>query len=130
MNPETKQVLMSWTKQFGITMTVYIAAVAAATAALRSQSAGTTRVVLVLAPILPGLFLIWLTVRSYRRCDEFIRLRILQSASLIIVVLAALSLIYCFLELLGLPRLSAQWVSNIISGLFVVQMVRLIATGK
>jgi multisubunit Na+/H+ antiporter MnhB subunit len=130
MNSETKQVLIAWTKQFGIAMAVYIAAVVAATVALRSQPAGAMRTALVLAPIVPGLSLIWFTVRSYKRCDEYIQLRMLRSASLIIVVLAALSLTYCFLELLGLPRLSAQWVSNIISGMFVVQMVRLLATGK
>jgi hypothetical protein len=39
-------------------------------------------------------------------------------------------LVYSFLELLGLPRLSAAWISNIVWLVFVVQMLRLISTGK
>jgi hypothetical protein len=39
-------------------------------------------------------------------------------------------LVYFFLELLGLPRLSAAWFSNIVWLVFVAQMLRLIATGK
>lgn len=130
MHPETKQVLIGWSKQFGVVFAIYLAALAVATAALRGNISGTLGTLLVLAPIFPGLLLIAFTVRSYRRCDEFIQRRILQSASLITVILAALSLVYCFLEPLGAPRLSAAWLSGIIWGLVVVQMVRLIATGK
>ena len=130
MNPETKRVLTAWSKQFGVVLVFYLAALAAATLALRRNISGTLGTLLVLAPIVPGLVLVGFTVRSYRRCDEFIQRRILQSASLITVILAALSLVYGFLEPLGAPRLSAAWLSGVIWGLFVLQMVRLIATGR
>jgi len=74
--------------------------------------------------------MIGLTLRSYRLCDEYIRQRTLQAAAIAVVVIAVFSLVYSFLELLGLPRLSAAWFSNIIWVAFVAQMLRLIATGK
>jgi hypothetical protein len=74
--------------------------------------------------------LIGLTVRAYRRCDEFIRLRILQAAALAAIVVAVFSLVYFFLELLGLPHLSTAWISNVVWAVFVVTMLRLIAMVK
>jgi hypothetical protein len=130
MQAETRQALVGWMRQFGLAMAVYIATLATATWALTSVGAGPGRTALILAPILPGLALIGLTVRAYRRCDEFIRLRILQAAALAAIAVAVFALIYFFLELLGLPRLSAAWISNIVWAVFVAQMVRLIATGK
>jgi len=47
--------------------------------------------------------LIGLTIRAYGRCDEFIRLRMLQAAAVAAIVVAAFALIYFFLELVGLP---------------------------
>jgi len=130
MQSETRQALSSWIRQFGLAMAVYIAMLVVATWALASVSTRPIRTALVLAPILPGLALIGLTMRAYRRCDEFIQRRMLQAAALAALVVAAFALIYFFLELLGLPHLSAAWISNILWAIFVAQMVRLMATGK
>jgi hypothetical protein len=130
MQAETRQVLIGWMRQFGLATAVYVAALASATWALTSTPAGPLRTAVILGPIVPGLALIGLTVRAYGRCDEFIRLRILQAAALAAIVVAVFSLVYFFLELLGLPHLSAAWISNAVWAVFVVQMVRLIATGK
>jgi hypothetical protein len=130
MQPETRQVLVGWMRQFGLATAVYVAALATATWALTSVHASPLRTAVILAPILPGLALIWLTVRAYGRCDEFIRLRILQAAALAAIVVAVFSLIYFFFELLGLPHLSTAWISNVVWVVFVVQMLRLIAIGK
>jgi hypothetical protein len=130
MQTEIRQVLVGWMRQFGSVTAVYVAALATATWALTSVRAGPLRTAVILAPILPGLALIWLTVRAYGRCDEFIRLRILQAAALAAIVVAVFSLVYFFFELLGLPHLSAAWISNVIWAVFVVQMLRLIVMGK
>jgi hypothetical protein len=130
MQAETRQALVGWVRHFGLTMAVYIATIAASRWVATSESASPLRTALILTPILPGLALLGLTVRSYRLCDEFIRLRILQAASLAAMVVAAFSLIYFFLELLGLPRLSTAWFSNIVWAVFVAGMLRLIATGR
>jgi hypothetical protein len=130
MQTETRHVLVGWMRQFGLATVIYVAALVTATWALSSVRAGPLRTAVILAPILPGLALIGLTVRAYRRCDEFIRLRILQAASLAAIVVAALSLVYFFFELLGLPHLSTAWISNIVWVVFVAQMLRLIVTAK
>tara|TARA_R110000868_G_scaffold49259_2_gene158873 strand:- start:1531 stop:1923 length:393 start_codon:yes stop_codon:yes gene_type:complete len=130
MELESRQMLVGWLRYFGLTLALYLAALALSIWAIDARIAGAERTLLILAPILPGMALIWLTIRSYRRCDEFIRLRILQSASVAAVVTAVAALIYFFLELLGLPRLSAAWTSNLLWMVFVVQMVKLLATGK
>jgi hypothetical protein len=130
MQAETRQVLIGWMRQFGLTMAIYLVALATAAWASTSEAAGPLRTTLILAPILPGLVLIGLTVHSYHLCDEFIRFRTLQAAAVAAIVAAAFSLVYFFLELLGLPRLSAAWFSNIVWAVFVAQMLRLIAIGK
>jgi hypothetical protein len=130
MQGETRQVLIGWKREFGLAMAIYIAALATAIWTLHSLDPGPLRTVLVMAPILPGLALIGLTVRAYAKCDEYIRQRTLQAAALAAVVVAVLALIYYFLELLGWPPLSMAWVSNVLWAVFVAQMVRLIATGK
>jgi hypothetical protein len=130
MQADTRQVLVGWIRQFGLAMFVYLAALTFAARALNALGAGPLRTAVILAPILPGLSLIWLTVRAYGRCDEFIRLRILVAAAISAIVVAALALFYFFFELLGLPHLSTAWISNIIWAVFLMQMVRLIAVGK
>jgi hypothetical protein len=129
MNPETRLALTGWMRHFGLFMLVYLILLAVAYRESTSQE-GLTRTVLVLAPILPGLALIWQTIRSYRRCDEFIGLRVLEAAALAAAIVAAFTLVYFFLELLGMPRLSTAWICDLIWAVFVVQMLRLIADGK
>ena len=130
MLSETRQVLIGWIRMFGLAFLVYLVALVTAIWALTSVPERPLRTALILAPILPGLALIGLTLRSYRLCDEYIRLRTLQAAAIAVLVVAVFSLAYSFLELLGLPRLSAAWFSNIVWLVFVAQMLRLIATGK
>jgi hypothetical protein len=130
MQSETRRVLVGWMRQFGAAMVVYLAALATAIWVLTSLPAGPLRTSVVLAPILPGLALIGLTIRAYGRCDEFIRLRTLEAAAVSAIVIAASSLVYFFFELLGFPHLSAAWTSNVVWVVFAAQMVRLVATGK
>jgi hypothetical protein len=130
MQPETRRVLVGWMRQFGAAMAVYLAALATAIWALTSVPAGPLRTSVILAPILPGLALIGLTIRAYGRCDEFIRMRTLEAAAVSAIVIAVSSLVYFFFELLGFPHLSAAWTSNVVWAVFVAQMVRLVATGK
>lgn len=122
--------LNHWMRQFGAAMTLYVVALSFAVWASTSRVEEPLRAVFSLAPVLPGLVLIWTTVRSYRHADEFIRLRILQAASVAALIAIAFSLIYSFLELLGTPHLSAAWTSNILWTVFVAQMLKVVVTGK
>jgi hypothetical protein len=111
-------------------MALYVTALVMAFWASTAKLVHPERIALVLAPVVPGLCLIGLTVNSYSRADEFIRLRILQAGAVSAVAVAAFALVYAFLELLGFPRLSAAWIYDLIWVVFAVQMLKLVATGK
>jgi hypothetical protein len=53
----------------------------------------------------------------------------LRAAAVAAIGVAGLSLVYFFFELLGFPRLSAAWISNLALAIFVAQMLRLLASG-
>lgn len=86
-------------------------------------SHGIVRAVLVLAPIMPGLLIFAVSYWLYKTCDEYIRLRTLQAATVTAVIVAVLSMIYFFLELLGFPRLSAMWIHIVGWSLFDAQIL-------
>lgn len=129
MLEDTRRVLTGWARQFSLLLIVYVGLTALAARELGTKP-GPLRTALILAPILPGLALIGQTVRAYGRCDEYIRLRILQGAAMAAVAVAGFALVYYFLELLGYPWVSMAWISNILWAVFVLNMVRLLAAGK
>ncbi|HEY6450977.1 MAG TPA: hypothetical protein VIX87_00080 [Steroidobacteraceae bacterium] len=127
----SRDALLAWMRQFGLLMLLYIGTTAlCAWASANLEAPNALRTVLILTPILPGLGLIGFTVRAYRLCDEGIRRRMLQAAAMAAVVVAVFAMVYFFLELLGMPRLSMAWISNIIWAVFVAQMIVLIRTGR
>lgn len=130
MHVQAKQNLNAWLRTYGVAAVLYLAALGIAIWSSTSEPAGVTKTVLVLLPIVPGLSLIWLSIRSYLQSDEYIRRRIEQSAALIALAAAILALAYSFLELAGLPRPSAAWLWNFMCVIFVVQTVRLMAEGR
>jgi hypothetical protein len=71
---------------------------------------GVLRTTLLLTPIIPVLLAIWAIARQFKRMDEFIRLRTLESLAIAAAVTAGLSVTYGFLEGAGYPRLSMFWV--------------------
>lgn len=104
----------------------YWAAFAISLWALSHLGPGDLRNVLVLTPVLPGLLMIAWTSWVYRACDEFIQVRILSAATITAAVIAVGTLIYSYLELTGLPRISMAWTSNIGWAVFSILMLRLL----
>ncbi len=84
---------------------------------------GGIRTILIVTPILPGLLIFAVTYWLYQNCDEYIRLRTLQAATVTAVIIAVLSMIYFFLELLGFPRLSMMWIHIVGWSAFDAQML-------
>lgn len=122
--------IKGWSVEFGLGVAVYLVAYVAALRAAMSLPPGTVRTMLILSPIAPGLFLIWNSVRWYRRCDEYVRLRILQATAVVAVFTAVWTLIYPYLELLGLPHLNVGLVHAFGWPIFMIAMVRLLVTGR
>ena len=122
---ERKILLIAWMRLFGWLFLVYLVAYVAAMWALMTQPPGTARTLLVLAPVLPGLGLVWNTVRAYQRSDEFVRHEILFAAALAAVVTAVWTLIYAYLEPLGFPHLNVGFVHTFGWPVFIWRMIRL-----
>lgn len=130
MKTETERMLTGWLRHFDGAMTAYLAALGVTAWALATRQAGVTRSALVLAPVLPGLYIMWITRRIYLRCDEYVRLSVLQAAAWAAAVTAVWTLVYAFLEIAGLPRISICWVLYVGWAVFVGLMLRFIATDR
>jgi hypothetical protein len=86
------------------------------------------RTLLVLFPVLPGLGLLWNTVRAYQMSDEFVQREILLAAALAALVTAVWTLVYAYLEPLGFPHLNVGFVHTFGWPVFLWRMIRLMRT--
>jgi hypothetical protein len=91
-------------------MAIYILVLFGALSIAKPMPEGALRTALLLTPMIPIALAIWAIARQFRRMDEFIRLRTLESLAIAAAVTAGLSLTYGFLEGAGFPRLSMFWV--------------------
>ena len=96
--------------ELGASMVAYIIVLYGSLTLAKPMSEGILRTALLVAPMLPIVLSIWAIARQFRRMDEFVRLRTLESLAIAAAVTAGLSLTYGFLESAGFPRLSMFWV--------------------
>jgi len=122
---ELRLLLRYWMRQFCWWLFAYLLAYGTAMWSLMNLPAGPVRTLLVLSPIVPGLALIFATVVAYRRGDEFVRREVLVATSLAALVTAMWTLVYAYLEALGLPHLNVGFVHILGWPVFLWRMVRL-----
>ena len=91
-------------------MLLYMAVLFGSIYIAKPMETGWARTLLLVTPIVPLMLAIWAIARHFRRMDEFLRLRSLESLSIAAAVTAALSLTYGFLESAGFPKVSMFWV--------------------
>ncbi len=91
-------------------MLLYIAVLFGSISLAKEKEAGTARTVLLLTPMIPLMLAVWAIARHFRRMDEFVRLRSLESLAIAAAVTAGLSLTYGFLESAGFPKITMFWV--------------------
>ena len=96
--------------ELGVSMAIYVAVLFGALSVGKTMPVGALRTALLVSPIIPICFAIRAIARQFRRMDEFVRLRTLESLAIAAAVTAGLSLTYGFLEGAGFPRLSMFWV--------------------
>ena len=96
-----------------ITMALYVGALTLAIRVGRGMEEGLAKTVVTLLPALPVFLTVWVIARQFRRADEFIRMRSLESIAVAAAVTAGLTFTYGFLENIGYPRLSMFWVWGI-----------------
>ena len=91
-------------------MAAYLLVLTGSIALAKPMETGAVRTLLLLTPIIPLALSIWAIARHFKRMDEFIRLRSLESLAIAAAVTAGLSLTYGFLESAGFPKVSMFWV--------------------
>jgi hypothetical protein len=96
--------------ELGVSMVMYLIVLFGALSIGKKMEPGALRTGLLMLPMIPVLLSIWAIARQFKRMDEFIRLRTLESLAIAAAVTAGLSLTYGFLEGAGYPRLSMFWV--------------------
>src|SRR5262245_4858411 len=96
--------------ELGISLAIYIVTLHATIHFARPMEPSTLRTALLLIPVIPTMLGVWAIVRHFRRMDEFVRLRSLESIAFAAAVTAALAVTYGFLENVGFPKLSMFWV--------------------
>lgn len=72
----------------------------------RPLHAGLERTLIEVSPMIPVLVVIAVIARHFRRLDEYIRLKMLESMAIAFAVTAGWTFTYGFLENSGFPRLS------------------------
>jgi hypothetical protein len=93
-----------------IAMLLYGAVLVGSIYIARPMQPSLARTLLLMTPAIPMLLAVWAIARQFRRMDEFVRLRSLESLAIAAAVTAALGITYGFLEGAGYPRLSMFWV--------------------
>jgi hypothetical protein len=93
-----------------IALALYVGALLLAMRMGKTMDEGLARTLVALLPAVPVFVMVWVIARQFRRSDEFVRLRSLESIAVAAAVTAGLSLTYGFLEGIGYPRLSMFWV--------------------
>ncbi len=90
-------------------MGVYMVVLFASIYLAKPMEPGLARTLLLITPAVPLMLAIWAIARHFRRMDEFLRLRSLESLAIAAAVTAGLSLTYGFLESAGFPKISMFW---------------------
>ena len=99
--------------ELGLSMALYAVVLAVSLRVTEKMEDGLARTLIALAPAIPIVITVWVIARQFRRMDEFVRLRSLESIAIAAGVTAGLTFTYGFLENAGYPRLSMFWVWGI-----------------
>jgi hypothetical protein len=106
--------------ELGAAMALYIGVLYGSLTIGRSMPEGLGRTLLMLSPAIPLMLSVWAIARHFRRMDEFVRLRSLESLAIAAAVTAGLTFTYGFLEEAGFPKLSMFWVWGVMGGTWAV----------
>lgn len=109
MNPTTLA-CRRYMRQMAVTMVAYLVILFASVWTIKHVvPGGPFHYLIALLPLVPVAFLVPIFIGYYRNVDEFERRMQMESLAIAAGVTAMLSVTYGFLELAGLPHLSAWW---------------------
>jgi uncharacterized membrane protein len=111
--------------ELGGALVLYMAVLTGSIYLAKSMQPGPTRSLLLITPVAPVMLFFWVIARQFRRMDEFVRLRSLESMAISSGVVGAFSLTYGFFETAGFPKISMFWVWGVLgASAFVVSCLR------
>jgi hypothetical protein len=96
-------------RQMAVMTTAYVVVLFVSVTVLKHMHPGPLRYVVALLPLIPVASLVPIFIGYYRTTDEFERRMQAESLAIAGGVTAMLSVTYGFLEIAGLPHLSAWW---------------------
>jgi len=96
--------------EIGVSTLLYGGLLIASLYLAKPMEAGWERTLLLLTPAIPVFLMVWAIARHFRRMDEYMRMRSLESLAVATAVTAGLGVTYGFLESAGFPKLSMFWV--------------------
>ncbi len=105
-----REVRKRYRRELGGSMVLYGVVLAGALHVAKTMPPGAARTLLLLLPLIPVVLAVGVVARQFRRMDEFVRLRSLESIAIGAAVTAGWTMTYGFLENVGFPRLSMFWV--------------------
>jgi hypothetical protein len=105
-----RDIKRKYSRELGGALAIYVAVLFGSLTLAKGVDSGTARTLLLLAPLVPVMLAVWAISRQFRRMDEFVRLRSLESVAIAAGVTAGWTLTYGFLESAGFPKLSMFWV--------------------
>ena len=96
--------------ELGISMVLYMLTLFGSLYFAKPMEDGITRTLLLVLPVIPMALAVWAIARHFRRMDEYLRLRALESVAVAAAITAGLSVTYGFLESAGFPKVTMFWV--------------------
>ena len=105
-----REVRKRYLQELGGSVVLYAVVLTGALYIARTMPRGAGRTLLLLLPLIPVVLAVGAVARQFRRMDEFVRLRSLESIAIAAAVTAGWTMTYGFLENVGFPRLSMFWV--------------------
>ena len=121
MSPESLP--RSALRAVGYTQWAYWCSLAGALLSVNYIPPGSVRDIVIVTPALTAALCIATSFWVYEACDEYLKHNILRTVARTAIIVAAGTLVWFFLELAGVPRLSMLWINLAGWSVFNLQML-------
>lgn len=118
-----KQVMRRYLREFFFAMGTYVIAVIASTIVLKNfEFPKAAQIAIVLAPVIPTIFVIVAILRALRDSDELIQRIQLQAVVFSSITTGLITFTYGFLENIGFPHFPTIWILPMLFALWGISL--------
>ena len=101
-----RKILVRYLAEFLAALALYAVTLVGSIDIANHLRKGPAQTAVVLVPMIPFVLMLVVLARSFRRADEYVRLKLLEHVAIVAAVTAGWTFTYGFLEGVGCPRLS------------------------